>query len=122
MWPSYQAETSNPVTDDWTAKMGAPTTIDYLRDNDQLLVGAGASYTAPTDSSEIETLRNQVKASIVQTSWQMVFAESDSQFDSLLSSLQETAKGLGYDKVLEVDMSKAEEQDAARKAVTAEFG
>ena len=86
------------------------------------MVGAGASFTAPTDSSEIETLRNQVKATIVQTSWQMVFAESDAQFDSLLSSMQETAKGLGYDKVLEVDMANAESQDAARKAVSAEFG
>ena len=45
----------------------------------------------------------------------LVFAENDAQFDSLFASLQETAKGLGYDKVLEVDMSRAEEQDAARK-------
>ena len=87
-----------------------------------LLVGPGASYTPEADSSEIETLRNQAKAAIVQTSWQMVFAENDAQFDSLFASLQETATGLGYDKVLEVDMSRAEEQDAARKAVAAEFG
>ncbi|MCM3695336.1 extracellular solute-binding protein [Microbacterium oleivorans] len=122
LWPTYQAETSNPVTDDWSAKMGATTTMDYLRENDQLLVGPGASYTPEADSSEIETLRNQAKAAIVQTSWQMVFAENDAQFDSLFASLQETAAGLGYDKVLEVDMSRAEEQDAARKAVAAEFG
>ncbi len=122
MWPSYQALTVNPLTADWTSTTGAQTTIEYLTDNDKLLVAPGASYTAPTDGSEIETLRNQVKAEIVQTSWQMVYADSDAQFESLYASLQETAAGLGYDQVLEVDLANAEEQNAARVAVAEEFG
>ena len=60
-------------------------------------------------------LRNQVKAIIVQESWKMSFASSDAEFESLLAGMQETAKGLGYDQVLEVDMANAKEQDALRQ-------
>ncbi len=122
-WPSYQAQTATPLTEDWSAKMdGATTTIDYLEANDEILVAPGASYTAPADSSEIETLRNQVKAAVVQYSWQMVFADSEAQFESLKSQLIETAKGLGYEKVLDVDLANAKEQNEQRIAVAKEFG
>ena len=121
-WPSYQESIANPLTEDWSAKMdGSTTTMEYLTANDQLLVAPGASFTAPADASDIETLRNQVKAIIVQYSWQMVFAENDAQFDSMLDELQETANGLGYEQVLDVDMANAEAQNDAREQVTADF-
>ncbi len=123
MWPSYQALTTTPLSEDWSEKMGgAATTIEYLQTNDQILVAPGASYTTPADSSEIETLRNQVKAAVVQYSWQMVFAENEAQFESLKKELQETAAGLGYDEVLEFDLANAKSQDDARVAVAKEFG
>ncbi len=121
-WPSYQELTSNPLTDDWSAHMGgAATTIEYLEANDQILVAPGASFTTPADSSEIETLRNQIKAIVVQYSWQLVFADNDAQFASLLKELQDKANGLGLDKVLEVDMANAKAQNDARIAVTKTF-
>ncbi|AQX16020.1 ABC transporter substrate-binding protein [Tessaracoccus lapidicaptus] len=120
MWETFQEATSNPLYEDWSAKMGdAPTTMDYLRDNDKLMVAPGASFTAPADSSEIETLRNQVKAIIVQESWKMSFASSEAEFDSLLAGMQETVKGLGYDKVLEVDMANAKAQNELREEAAA---
>ncbi|WP_062518112.1 extracellular solute-binding protein [Demequina gelatinilytica] len=121
-WPSYQALVETPLSEDWSAEMGgAATTMDYLRDNDKLLVAPGASFVVPTDTSEIETLRNQIKAIVVQYSWQMVFAKDDAQFESLLSELQSTADGLGYQQVLEVDMANAQAQNDARVAIAAEF-
>ena len=122
-WPSYQALTKTPLSEDWAAHMGgAATTMDYLKDNHQLLVAPGASYVAPTDSSEIQTLRNQVKAVIIQYSWQMAFAKDDAQFDSLKKELQQKAKGLGYDKVLKVDLADAKDQNAQRVKVAKELG
>ncbi|MDW4572008.1 ABC transporter substrate-binding protein [Microbacterium sp. M3] len=121
-WPSYQAATANALTEDWSAKMGdATSTMEYLQANDQVLVAPGASFTVPADDSETETLRNQVKEIIKQFSWQMVFAENEAQFESLRDELIETANGLGYEKVLEVDMGNAEAQNDARIAVTEEF-
>jgi putative aldouronate transport system substrate-binding protein len=121
-WPSYQELLANPVVDDWSAQMGGATsTMDYLKTNDQLLVGAGAGYAAPADDSQIETLRNQIKEIVVQYSWQLVYAENDAQFESLLTEMQDTANGLGYEKVLEVDLANAKEQNDARIAVVEAF-
>ncbi|MBT2499701.1 ABC transporter substrate-binding protein [Agromyces sp. ISL-38] len=122
-WPSYQELVKTPLSEDWKAKMGdAPTTMDYLKDNDQLLVATGASYTTPTDSSEIQTLRKQVEPVIVQYSWKMVFAGSDAEFDQLKADMQAEAKGLGYDKVLEVDLERAKKRNEERDKVAKEFG
>ncbi len=122
-WPTYQALVETPLSEDWKSKMGgAPTTMDYLKDNDQLLVATGASYTTPSDSSEIQTLRKQVEPIIVQYSWKMVFANTDAEFDQLQSDMQDEAKGLGYDKVLDVDMERAEQRNADREKVEKEFG
>ncbi|WP_243230283.1 ABC transporter substrate-binding protein [Microbacterium sp. CIAB417] len=121
-WPHYQELTQNDLRADWSAHMDdATSTMEYLKANDQLLVAPGASYTAPADDSQTEALRNQVKAVIVQYSWQATFAESESDFDKLWSELQETAKGLGYEDVLAVDLERAEEQNDARIAVAEEF-
>ncbi|MFB7894607.1 ABC transporter substrate-binding protein [Microbacterium sp. NPDC056044] len=121
-WPTYQAATANALTDDWSAKMGGATsTMEFLQANDQVLVAPGASFAVPADESEIETLRNQVKEIIKQYSWQMVFASNPAQFESLRDELIEKANGLGYEKVLEVDMANAESQNDARLAVTKEF-
>ncbi|EWS80091.1 ABC transporter substrate-binding protein [Brachybacterium phenoliresistens] len=123
MWETYQATAANPLTEDWAGRMGGhATTMEYLQANDMLAVGAGASYVAPEDSSEISTIRNQVKAVIVESSWKMAFAKDQAEFDALLAEMQSTADGLGYQQVLEVDMANAKDQDALRKEVVAEFG
>lgn len=119
MWESYQKDNTNPVISDWSEQMGgATTTIQYLEDNDQLSVAPGASYVAPEDSSEISTLRNQVKSTIVEYSWKMVFAKDNNEFDKLLKEMQETADGLGYQTVLEFDMTNAKDQNEKRMDVS----
>ena len=123
MWESYQNETTDPVKEDWSKNMGgAESTIGYLEENDQLLVAPGASYVAPEDSSEISTLRNQAKATIIEYSWRMVFAKDEAEFDQLLKEMQETADGLGYQTVLEFDMNNAKDQNEKRVEVATEFG
>ncbi|MEU2201053.1 ABC transporter substrate-binding protein [Isoptericola sp. NPDC019482] len=122
-WPSYQEQVANPLTEDWSAKMGdATSTMEYLQANDQLVVAPGSSYTAPADDSEIEAIRSQVKAAIIEHSWKMVFSKSEAEFDSLLKEMQTTVDGLGYAKVLEFDMGNAKAQNEARVAVAKEFG
>lgn len=123
MWESYQNETTDPVKEDWSKNMGgAESTIGYLEENDQLLVAPGASYVVPEDSSEISTLRNQAKATIIEYSWRMVFAKDEAEFDQLLKEMQETADGLGYQTVLEFDMNNAKDQNEKRVEVAKEFG
>ncbi|MGC3994877.1 MAG: hypothetical protein QM779_12315 [Propionicimonas sp.] len=123
MWETFQATQENPLTKDWSSHMGnAKTTMGYLKDNNKLLVAPGAGFTTPTDDSEIQTLRNQIKASIVEYSWKASFAKDDSSFNSLIDELGKTVDGLGYAKVLEVDMANAKSQNDARLAVVKDFG
>lgn len=99
--------------------MGAETTMEYLKNNNKLLVATGSSYSTPEEDSNITTVRGQCKSTIVDTSWKMVFSSS-SDFDKLLKEMQDTAKGLGYDDVLKVDMKNAKDQAAARAKVAKE--
>lgn len=119
LWDSVLEANVTPLDEDWQKKMEAKTTLEYLEKNDQLMVAPGASYIAPAEDSEITTLRGQCRAIIIEYSWKAVFASTEDEFNSLIKEMQDTVKGLGYDKVLEVDMQNAKDQNAAREAAVA---
>jgi putative aldouronate transport system substrate-binding protein len=123
LWDSYQKLVQTPLSKSWSKQMdGATTTTEYLQKKGQYIVAPGDGYITPQDDSTIKTLRNQVQQVIVQNSWRMAMSTSDSDFSSLLKDMQNTAKGLGYDKVIAVDMKRAKEQNAQRVAVVKKFG
>ncbi|EOL42642.1 hypothetical protein RV11_GL002964 [Enterococcus phoeniculicola] len=122
MWETYQKENTDPLKQDWTKQMdGAETTLDYLEASKQIEVAPGASYVAPEDNSEISVLRNQIKSTIIEYSWKMSFAKDEKEFNKLLKEMQDTAKGLGYEQVFEVDMANAKDQNEQRISVAKEF-
>ncbi|MGN6711375.1 ABC transporter substrate-binding protein [Anaerocolumna jejuensis] len=116
VWDSFLEMNKTKLDTDWQTKMKAKTTLEYLKNNDKILVAPGSGYSTPLETSDITTLRNQCKAAIVQYSWQMIFAKDKAKFDSLLKEMQDTVDGLGYAEVLKLDMKNAKDQDAARKA------
>ncbi|HWT73132.1 MAG TPA: ABC transporter substrate-binding protein [Mobilitalea sp.] len=119
LWDSVIAANTTALDIDWQAKMGAKTTVEYLKNDNKLMVAPGCSFIAPAEDSEITTLRGQCKAIIIEDSWKMVFAADDDEFNSLLKDMQDTVIGLGYDKVLAVDMQNAKDQNVARVAAAA---
>lgn len=122
MWETYQKENTDPLKQDWTKQMdGAETTLDYLEASKQIEVAPGASYVAPEDNSEISVLRNQIKSTIIEYSWKMSFAKDEKEFNKLLKEMQDTANGLGYEQVFEVDMANAKDQNEQRISVAKEF-
>lgn len=114
LWETTIANNTTPLDTDWREKMGSETTVDYLTNNNKILVAPGSSYLAPEEDSNITTVRSQCKAAVIDNSWKMIFAADQSEFDSLMKTMQETAKGLGYEDVLAVDMKNAKDQTAAR--------
>ncbi len=119
LWESVLEANKTPLDIDWQTKMGAKTTLEYLKNKNQVLVAPGCNYIAPAEDSQITALRGQCKAIIIEYSWKMVFAANEAEFKSLQKEMQETVKGLGYDKVLEVDMKNAKDQNTAREAAVA---
>lgn len=115
LWETTIENNVTALSKDWSEHMGADTTMEYLENNDMLLVAPGSSYTTPEEDSNITTIRSQCKAVIVDNSWKMVFAGSESEFTKLFDEMQKTAKGLGYEDVLKVDQKNADDWTAARE-------
>ena len=114
-WETTIANNQTELSKDWSEHMGAESTMDYLKQHDMITVAPGSSYSIPEADSNITTVRGQCKSTVVDNSWKMVFASSDSEFSSILKDMQKTAKGLGYDDVLAVDDQNAKDWAAARK-------
>lgn len=122
MWSSVLAGNTTPLDTAWQEwSGGAKTTLEFLENKGAVSVAAGTSYTAPEESSDITTLRNQCKEVIVDNSWKMVFAKDEAEFNSLLKDMQDTIKGLGYDEVLAIDMENAKAEAEARVAAVDEY-
>lgn len=121
LWETTIANNQNPLTEDWSAKMGASTDMEFLENNNMIIVAPGSSYATPEEDSSITTIRNQCKETIVDSSWQAVFASSESEFESIWDSMQETAEGLGYGEVLKVDQKNAADWTAAREESAANY-
>lgn len=114
LWESYQEFTMTPVHKSWQKFMGATTTHEYLEKQNQYIVAPGTDTFAPAESTQISTLRSKCKTIIVNTSWQMIFAKDEVEFNRLLDSMQKGVKELGYDTVLEFDMQTAIKLNEAR--------
>ncbi len=122
MWPSVLAQNQTEIDLDWQAYAGgAKTSIEFLKSKNALAVAPGTSYIAPEENPDITILRNQCKSVIIDRSWKMVFAENEAEFDRLLEDMQKTVNGLGYEKVLEVDMRNMRAEIASRKRAVADY-
>lgn len=119
-WESAMEDNESVLDRDWKEKMGADTSMEYLKQNGMLLVAPGANYSTPAEDANITTMREQCKAMVIDYSWRMIFAR-DSEFDALLKELDRILNGLGYEDVYKVDLENAKEQTAARKAVAEKY-
>ena len=114
-WPDYIELTKTKLSEDWNEWTGYTTSLEYFKANDWLAVRPGINYSAPAYTTEISAINEQVGQIIRNYSWQMVFAENDDQFESLLKEMQDTCKGLGIDSVYEVDEQNLKDKIAAYK-------
>ena len=119
-WDSTMKANESILDNDWKEKMGADTAMEYLEQNDMLLVAPGANYSTPAEEANITTIREQCKAMVIDYSWKLVFT-SDNEFDNLLEELRDMLDGLGYEDVCQVDFKNAQAQTAARQAVVEKF-
>lgn len=116
LWDSVLAENNTPLDQSWQdANGGAKNVAELFTKTNQILIANGTNYVVKEQGSQIEALRNQCKAIIVEDSWKMIFAKDEEEFYKLQKHMQETVKGLGYDEVLAFDMKCAKEQSTARQ-------
>lgn len=122
LWPSVIEANSTPLDKSWQDFMKAPTTLEYLKTNNGYTVAAGNGYIPEAAPAEIDTIRNQCKAIIVENSWKMVFAKDEAEFNGYLKEMQDTVISLGYNDVLAFDKKIAENIRKAREEAIANAG
>lgn len=113
-WDSIISVQQSNLEKDWSEHVNAISVMDYLLDNEQLIVSPGVTYSETGDSTEITTIRMQCASVIVSYSWKMVFASDDSEFQALYDDLCTRTAALGYSQVLEYDMLNAHGEAEAK--------
>lgn len=112
-WADYLEKTASPLSEDWAAHFGVDkttTAIDYFDSVGKIITEPGTNYAVPEYSTDIATIKEQCAQVVLEKSWQMAFASSDEEFESLLKDMQDTCKGLGYDQVYEIDKENCQAQ------------
>lgn len=114
MWSSTLTESRTLVNEQWTKTFGYDWPLQYVEAKHQIAVLPGTSWRAPADSSDIATQRSELQKLLRDTSWRMIFASDEKQFESLWKEMKTKAEGLGYEDILAVDRKNAE---AMKKAL-----
>lgn len=117
-WEDYQKQAETKLLKKWSGKHGgARTALEYLNENHMLLVRPGTNYATPEYETDIQTIKEQCSAVIIENSWRMVFARNQDEFDALLKDMQDTVNGLGYKRVFDVDLKNVQDRFAAEAQV-----
>ncbi len=120
-WASVLEDTKTLFEKKYEETFGAKNAAEYLLKNNLVQVSPGSAYFAPAEDTELATKRSQCGDLITQTSWQMVFAENEDEFNSLWADMKAQLDGLGYADVIAADQTKVEGLRKARAiAVAAE--
>lgn len=120
-WEDYALLTQTTLSKDWSENNDNYLSgIEYFKDKNLLAVVPGIPFTGQDYSTDISSIKEQCKQIIVQYSWQMVFAQDEKEFNSLLKEMQDTALGLGFDQVYQLDKKNCEDRYAAIEKYLAE--
>lgn len=117
-WSSYKAATMTDMKKEWQEKFGAEEPVDYMRDNNVLLISPCVSVSLPSDTTDISVIRNQVNETVCEYSWRMIFAADDAEFDAMWDEMTEQLDGFGFQDLVEFDMAKHQIEVDAKKAAT----
>ncbi|HCS73110.1 MAG TPA: hypothetical protein DIW17_04455 [Clostridiales bacterium] len=108
LWEStkqHNIEYQTKLQKDWTAATGYQTSVDYLKGNNLTLEMPLAKNLVAPMTDEISAKAAQIGDIVKSSSWKMVFAKDEAEFNSLYDEMMTKAEGLGlkdvYDSSLE---------------------
>ncbi len=118
-WESYMSQPSTPAEQAWKDKTGFLSADNYLKDSGKLAISLGSGFTMDTRSDELNTTWAQVAECVKNYSWQLVYAKSDTEFNTLLAEFKAKAKDYGYDQAVEWCLGQAEKRKAKEQDLLA---
>ncbi len=102
------------LDDNWTTQFGTQNMVEYLKSRNMLDVIPGCAYTRPTENSEISNKRTQCGTLVKETSWRMVFAKDEAEFNKLWADMKTQLTGFGYEDIIAADKVVVEAIKASR--------
>lgn len=118
MWSTTMEENRTKIDEQWTETFGTQWPLDYVKEKNALHPMPGNSFRKPQDPGDIKTKRSECGEVIKEYSWRMVFAQDESEFDSLWQEMKGKIKGFGYEDVVAYDMENFKTAAAAIKEAT----
>lgn len=115
-WSSYKAATLTDMKREWQERFGADEPVDYMEKNNVLLVSPNVSVSLPSDTPDISVIRNQVNEMVCDSSWQMIFAKDDAEFDQMWDTMSKNLDGVGFQDLVQFDIDKHTIEVNAKKA------
>lgn len=91
-WESFQSpDGRNEAEADWREQTGFVLTEEYL-ESGNYAVDIAIPYSESTKTPELKVIWEQVADCIVTYSWQAIYADSDEEFDKLVSDMRNRAR------------------------------
>lgn len=116
MWKNEQGEAINEVDQDWRDYTGATSINEYMASGSYSIAPA-STYVTETKSDEFKTVWTQVTNCITENSWKAIYAESDEEYEKIVSEMVGKAKMYGYQECLDWSTEQAALRKAAEDAV-----
>jgi len=102
LWPSLGDGGVSRLDALWTHRFDSNTPLDFVLDNN-VIITPTTSFELPPDPSHITRMRDAICPVIIDASWRMIFARSESEFFSIWLEMYEEVVALGWYDVFEYD-------------------
>ena len=96
------------LTTEWQKTYNAENATDYYLKDNMIDIVPNINTSLGNDSSDIKNKRSQISDYVKNTSWKMVFAKNQDEFDKLWEKMKKDVIGLGWNDVVAADTEKAQ--------------
>ncbi|WOO38305.1 sugar ABC transporter substrate-binding protein [Anaerocolumna sp. AGMB13020] len=115
-WSSYLEANKTTMTKEWSEKYGAANQVALLESTGQLKPVPNVNIILPSDTTDVALIRSQCASLICDTSWRMVFAGSEEEFQSMWTEMKTMLEGLDWKQLVDFDKAKFQKVIEARQA------
>ena len=94
-WKSEQKEAKCDTESDWRCEFNLSSSTEYL-DTIKHIVAPPTTFKLADKSAELKAIWDNVASIIKKYSWDAIYADSDAQFDQIVSNMMAEADAAGY--------------------------
>ncbi|MCQ2520560.1 MAG: sugar ABC transporter substrate-binding protein, partial [Lachnospiraceae bacterium] len=105
-WSSWKEATATKTKTEWSERFNAAEPAEWMKANGKMLVRPSVSVSLPSDTTDIEVIRNQVGQEVKDASWRMIYAADDAEFDAMWDEMVENLNSLGFEELYNFDVDK----------------